>query len=124
MFKQVSSSAPPRDKPHRGFGGVVRLRLLEPDLGVVSSPLDVHGLELVKSGEHAGTSDTTQDVSSGSLHQRHEALVLRDLEEAVHGALVLDATAGGHHHPPPHGVNGVGHEPSSDSDSPSEEERH
>merc|ERR1719370_451032 len=43
-------------------------------------------------------------------------------KEAVHGALVLDATAGGHHHPPPHGVNGVGHESSSDSDSPSEEE--
>ena len=88
----------------RFFGGVVRLRLLEPDLGVGSSPRDVHGLELVEPGENASTGDPTQDVSSGSLHQRHESLVLRDLEEAVHGALVLNATAGGHHHPPPHGV--------------------
>merc|ERR1719367_1804192 len=71
----------------------------------------------------SGASDSTEDVSSSSLHQRHEALVLHNLHEAVHGTLVLDAAAGGHHHPPPHGVDGVRHESCSDSDSPSKEER-
>merc|ERR1719322_962939 len=62
------------------------------------------------------------DVGSSTLHQGHETLILHDLDEAVHGALVLDTTAGGHHHPPPHRVNGVGHESSSDGDSPPKEE--
>merc|ERR1712071_568648 len=35
---------------------------------------------------------------------------------------VLDSATGGHHHPPPDGVNGVGHESRSDGHSPSEEE--
>merc|ERR1719412_688169 len=42
--------------------------------------------------------------------------------EAVHGALVLDSTPGGHHHPPPDGVDGVGHQASRDGDSPAEQE--
>merc|ERR1719273_1522320 len=112
----------PRDKPHKDDGGGDRLRLLEADLGVGSSPCDVHGLELVEAGKYASAGDATQNVCSGSLHQGHEALVLGDLDEAVHGALVLDATAGSRHHPPPHGVDGVGHETSGDSNGPSEEE--
>merc|ERR1719354_642281 len=47
-----------------------------------------------------------------------------DLHSAINGALVLDAATGGHHHSPPDGVNGVGHESSGDGDSPSEEEGH
>ena len=68
------------------------------------SPADVHGLELVESSQHTGTSHSSQDVGSGSLHHGHEALVLQDLDTAVDGSLVLDATAGGHHHTSPDGV--------------------
>merc|ERR1719145_175897 len=86
------------------------------------SPRDVHGLELVETSEHTGTSDTTEDVGSGTLHHAHEAFVLHDLHSAVDGTLVLGATTRGHHHPPPDCVNGVGHQAGSNSDSPSEEE--
>merc|ERR1712020_509570 len=87
-----------------------------------SSEVDVDLLELVETSQDTGTSHTTEDVGSGSLHQRHEALVLQDLREAVDGALVLDSAPGGHHHPPPDGVDGIGHQPGSDGDSPSQEE--
>merc|ERR1711909_214547 len=88
---------------------------------LAGSPRDVHGLELVKTGKDTGASNTTEDVGSGALHQAHEALVLHDLHSAVDGTLVLDSTTGGHHHPPDC-VNGVGHQASSNSDSPSKEE--
>ena len=68
------------------------------------SPADVHGLELVEASKHTGTSNSSQDVGSGSLHHGHEALVLQDLDSAVNGALVLDTAARGHHHAPPDGV--------------------
>merc|ERR1712012_442736 len=105
---------------HRCMGGR-STNVVEAFLGLGSPPGDVHGLELVKAGKHTGAGDSTEDVGSSTLHQGHEALVLYDLQEAVHGALVLGATAGGHHHPP-HRVNGVRHESSSDGDSPSQEE--
>merc|ERR1712021_190611 len=91
-------------------------------LGVGGSPFDVHGLELVETGEDTSASNTTEDVSSGALHQAHEAFVLQDLCGAVDGTLVLDSTTGGHHHPPPDGVNGVGHQASSNSDCPAQKE--
>merc|ERR1719354_816871 len=47
-----------------------------------------------------------------------------DLHSAINGALVLDAATGGHHHSPSDGVNGIGHESSSDGDPPSKEEGH
>merc|ERR1719154_774204 len=94
----------------------------ESELSLSSSPVDVHLLELVESGQDTGSGDSSQDVGSGSLHQRHESLVLEDLRSAVQGALVLDCTTRGHHHSPSDGVNGVGHESSSDGDSPAEEE--
>ena len=89
---------------------------------VGSSEGDVDLLELVESSQDTSASNTTEDVGSGSLHQRHEALVLQDLREAVDGALVLDSTPGGHHHPPPDGVDGVGHQASRYGDCPSQEE--
>ena len=72
------------------------------DAGKLSSnsPCDVDSLELVETSEHTGSSNTTEDVGSGALHQAHEALVLQDLHSAVDGTLVLDSTTGGHHHPP------------------------
>merc|ERR1719430_1181268 len=75
------------------------------------SPCDVHLLELVETSE--GTS---------SLHHGHEAFVSQDLSAAVNGALVLDAATGGHHHTSPDSINGVGHQTSSNSHSPAEEE--
>ena len=64
------------------------------------SPGQVQGLELVETGEHAGAGHTTKDVGAGALHEGHEALFLGDLQEAVHGVLVLDGGSRGHHHAP------------------------
>merc|ERR1711975_168676 len=80
------------------------------------------GLELVETGEHTSTSDTTEDVGTSTLHHAHEALVLQDVHSAVDGTLVLDTATRGHHHPPPDCVNGVGHEAGSNGDSPSKKE--
>ena len=79
------------------------LELADQELGS-QSPADVHGLELVESCQDTGTSHSSQDVGSGSLHHGHEALVLQDLDSAVDGSLVLDTTTGGHHHTSPDGV--------------------
>merc|ERR1739848_515836 len=87
-----------------------------------SSEGDVDLLKLVKPGQDTGSGHSSQNVGSGSLHQRHEALVLQDLREAVEGSLVLDSAAGGHHHPPPDGVDRVGHQAGRDGDCPSQEE--
>merc|ERR1719209_490066 len=121
MFKTSSFRFVRHGTSHRCLGGG-STNVVEAFLGLGGPPGDVHGLELVEAGKHTGASDSTEDVGSGTLHQGHEALVLHDLQEAVHGALVLGTTAGGHHHPPSHGINGVGHESSSDGDSPSQEE--
>ena len=87
------------------------------------SPLDVDFLELVETSEDTSTSNTTEDVGTSSLHHGHESFVLEDVDCAVHGALVFDSLARGHHHTTTNGVNGVGHEASSDSDSPTKQER-
>merc|ERR1712037_1015414 len=87
------------------------------------SPCNVHGLELVETSQDTSSSNTTEDIGPSALHQAHEALVLQDLHSAVDGTLVLDSTTGGHHHPPPDCINGVGHQASANSDSPSKEER-
>merc|ERR1719430_1656886 len=86
------------------------------------SPCDVHLLELVETSKDTSTGNTSQDVGTSSLHHGHEAFVSQDLSAAVNGALVLDAATGGHHHTSPDSINGVGHEPSSNSHSPAEEE--
>merc|ERR1719154_1003188 len=95
----------------------------ESHLSASQSPVNVHLLELVKSSQDTRSGNSSQDVGSGSFHQRHESLVLEDLHSAVHGSLVLDSAPGGHHHSPSDGVNGVGHEAGSDGDSPAKEER-
>jgi len=80
------------------------------DVGVVTVlGLDVELLELVESGEHTGTGNTTEDVGTGTLEERHEAFCLHDLLGAVEGRCVhhrLVAT-GGHHHSTTDGVNRV-----------------
>eukprot|EP00916_Digyalum_oweni_P026552 GHVL01043610.1.p2 GENE.GHVL01043610.1~~GHVL01043610.1.p2 ORF type:complete len:219 (-),score=20.59 GHVL01043610.1:782-1438(-) len=81
------------------------------DLGQPSSllqtPLDVNGLEAVEPRKHTSASHASQDVGTSSLHHGHEALILNDLCCAVDGTLVLDGLAGGHHHAPSDGVDGV-----------------
>merc|ERR1712243_510576 len=71
---------------------------------------------------NTSSSNTKENVGSSSLHQRHESLVLHDLDSAVNGSLVLDSTTGGHHHTSSDGINGVGHKSSSDGNSPSKKE--
>merc|ERR1712012_1463564 len=88
---------------------------------VSKSPVNVHLLELVEASQDTSASHSSQDVGSGSLHQRHESLVLQDLNSAVNGSLVLDSTSRGHHHSSDC-VNGVGHKSSSDGHSPSKKE--
>ena len=83
---------------------------------------DVDVLELVEASQDTSPGHSSQDVGSGSLHQRHEAFVLEHLTEAIERSVVLDSTTRGHHHPPPDGVNGIGHEAGSDSNGPSQEE--
>ena len=86
------------------------------------SPVNVHLLELVKSSQHTSSGNTSQDVGSSSLHQGHESLVPENLLEAVEGTLVLGSASRCHHHTPSDSVNGVGHESSSDGDTPTQEE--
>ena len=83
---------------------------------LANPPLDIESLELVKSSQHTSTSNTPEDVSSSTFHQRHESLRLDDLDSTVHGSLVLDGLTRGHHHTPTDGVNGVGDQPRSDGD--------
>merc|ERR1711955_46898 len=87
-----------------------------------SSEGNVHLLELVESSQDTSSGNSSQDVGSSSLHQGHESLVPENLREAVQGSLVLDSTSGGHHHAPPDGVDGVGHQTSGNCDSPTQEE--
>merc|ERR1719474_1214628 len=89
---------------------------------LASSECDIHLLELIKSGQDTSSSHSSQDVSSCSLHQGHESLVLEDLSEAIQRSIVLNSTTRCHHHSSSNGVDGVGHEPSRDSHSPTKEE--
>ena len=47
---------------------------------LASSEGDVDLLELVKTSQDTGPSHSSENVGSGSLHQRHEALVLQHLK--------------------------------------------
>merc|ERR1719385_477936 len=89
---------------------------------LAGSPGDVDGLELIETGQHTGSGHTSQHVGAGALHHGHEALVLEDLHAAVDGGLVLDGSAGSHHHTPSDGIDGVGHETGDDADGPAEQE--
>ena len=70
-----------------------RHRIKDLDLGIASSPSDVQSLELVKTGEHTSAGDAAQDVCTSSFHQRHESFIFQNLNKAVKGALVLDASS-------------------------------
>jgi len=87
-----------------------------------SSPRDVHLGELVKTSQDTSASHAAENVGSGALHQGHESFVLEDLHAAIQRVLVLDGSSRGHHHPPPDGINRIGHESRANGNSPSEEE--
>ena len=55
-------------------------------------------LELVVEREHTSTSDTTEDVGTGTLEQRPRTLLGDDLGASIEHGLVVDSTARGHHH--------------------------
>lgn len=84
--------------------------------------MNVDRLEFVKASQDTSTCDTPEDVSASALHQGHEALALDDLNGAVNGSVVLNGRTGSHHHTPPDGVNGVGHQPGGDGHAPAQQE--
>ena len=47
-------------------------------------------LDLVVDGEHTSTSDTTEDVGTGTLEERLDTLLGDDLAGGIEGRLVLD----------------------------------
>merc|ERR1719348_1366071 len=95
---------------------------MNPSFFMIWTPQSMDLLEFVKSSQHTSSSNTTENVGSSSLHQRHESLVLHDLDSAVNGSFVLDSTTRGHHHTSSDGINGVGHKSSSDGNSPSKKD--
>lgn len=79
--------------------------------------------ELVEARQDTSAGDTSQNVGTGSLHERHEALLLHDLGETVPRALVLLGLTRGHHHTTSNGVDRVRDETRRDRDSVAERER-
>merc|ERR1719309_1525245 len=86
------------------------------------SPLDVQFLELVKSSQHTSTSNTTENIGTGSFHHGHEPFVLHNLDSTVNRAFVLNSTTRCHHHASSDGVNGIGHKCSSNGNTPAKKE--
>jgi hypothetical protein len=59
--------------------------------GAALESLSEHeNLELVVDGQHTGTSNTTENVGTGTLEERLDALLGDDLAEGIEGAGVLD----------------------------------
>merc|ERR1712183_824715 len=86
------------------------------------SPLNVQFLELVKSSQHTSTSNTSENVGTGSFHHGHEPFILHNLDTTVDGAFVLNSTTRGHHHASSDGVNRIGHKSSSNGNTPAKKE--
>jgi len=86
--------------------------------------LDVELLELVETGEHTGTGNTTEDVGTGTLEEGHEAFSLHDLGSAVQRRRVHEGLVAtrGHHHSTTDGVNWVRQDARDDGDGVSDGE--
>merc|ERR1719282_1479185 len=80
-------------------------------------------LDLVVDGQDTSAGNTTKDVGTGTLEEGLDALLSDNLGSSVHGRLVLDGLARGHHHTTTDGVERVRGNPGSGGDSPAEEER-
>merc|ERR1712183_556493 len=59
------------------------------------SPLDVQFLGIIKSSQHTSTSNTSENVGTGSFHHGHEPFILHNLYSTVNGAFVLNSTSNG-----------------------------
>merc|ERR1712008_573010 len=104
--------------------GVLQLGTEVRDRKLLSqSPCQVYCTKFVETSQDTGTSDTTEDIGTSSLHQGHETFTLDNLNSTVHWTLVFDGGTGRHHHSPTHGVNGVGHQTGKDGNTPSQQER-
>ena len=55
-------------------------------------------LELVVQRQNTGTSDTTENVGTSTLEQRFGTLLGNDLRPSIKHRLVVDTSAGSHHH--------------------------
>merc|ERR1712014_89013 len=80
-------------------------------------------LDLVVDGQDTSAGNTTEDVGTGTLEERLDTLLGDDLGSSVHGRLVLDGLARGHHHTTTDGVERVRGNTGSGGDSPAKEER-
>lgn len=89
-----------------------------------NTEFDVGSPDGVESREDTSTGNTSEDVSSSSLHHGHESFVLHDLRGTVDGSGIFDSSSTGHHHPSSDGIDGVGHEASSYSYTITESEAH
>jgi len=107
------------------YGGARERRVLE-KLTARGVDLDtkVQLDERVEAREHTSAGDTAKNVGTSTVHERHEALLLDDLREAVEGAAVLLGLARGHHHATTHRVDWVRDEARGDRDGVAERERH
>lgn len=79
-------------------------------------------LHLIVDGEHTSTGNTTEDVGTGTLEERLEALLGDDLATSIEGRLVLDGLTRSHHHTTTDGVQRVRGDTGASGDGPSESE--
>jgi len=78
---------------------------------LTSRGVDLHAKvelhETVKARQHTSARNASQNVGASAVHERHKALLLDDLQEAVNGAAVLLGLTRGHHHASSHRVHRV-----------------
>lgn len=79
-------------------------------------------LGLVVERQDTSTSNTTEDVGTGTLEERLHTLLGNDLRTGVEHGLVVDGTTGSHHHSSTDGVERVRCKTSGGGDSPTEQE--
>lgn len=101
-------------------GGGGQNEYLSRDVDFSSSSVDLD--DLLVSPKDSGSSNSSKDVGSGSIHKGHETFSLDDLDEAVDGSVVFNSFSGSHHHSSSDSVDGVGKETGGDSDRVAEEE--
>jgi len=92
--------------------------------GTTSVDLAEHELlELVVHRQDTGTGNTTENVGTRTLEQGADTLLGNDLGSSIEHGLVVDGTAGSHHHTTTDGVQGVRSETSTGGDRPTKSER-
>jgi hypothetical protein len=80
-------------------------------------------LELVVHGQDTGTGNTTEDVGTGTLEERLDALGSNDLGTSIEHGLVVDGTTRSHHHTTTDSVERVRSKTGTGGDTPTKSER-